>query len=145
LSRNGNQFEDTPEHAGVVQAIWRDKFGASDFDYFVDVSARHQSKRFLEDDNAAWVESFWLADLRVGLEGDNWSVIGFVDNITDDDTIRNGSTGPGNATANFRLGQVIGLPGGPIAAPLIPTLTFANLPDPRTYGVRVAYTFNSSK
>ncbi len=141
LSRNGNRFEDTPEHAGVIQATWRDRFASSEFDWFVDIAARHQSKRFLEDDNVTWVEAYWLADLRLGLEGDKWSLIGFVDNLLDDDTIRNGSTGPGNANANFRLGQVIGLPGPPIAAPLIPTLNFANLPDPRTYGVRFTYTF----
>lgn len=150
VSRNGNQFEDTPEHALVAQATWRDRFGDSGVEWFADLSARYQSKRFIEDDNVAWVDSYWLADFRFGLEGKHWSAVAFVDNLLNDDTIRNGSTGPGNANANFRFGQLTGATspaaGGispaPVAAPLIPTLTFANLPDPRTYGLRVAYKFS---
>jgi iron complex outermembrane recepter protein len=142
VTRNGNQFEDTPKHAVVAQATWRDQLGATGLEWFADLATRHQSKRFIEDDNAAWVEAYWLADVRFGLESDTWSAVLFVDNVLDDDTIRNGSTGPGNANANFRFGQVIGA-GGPIAAPLIPTLTFANLPDPRTYGLRFSYKFKS--
>lgn len=140
ISRNGNQMEDTPEHAFAGQVTWRDAIGSSGFDYFVDLAGRWQSKRFLEDDNSAWVDAYWLADLRLGVQSDNWTVIGFIDNLFDDDKIKGGGTGPGNANADFRFGQVTGQ-GGPIPAPLIPSMTYANLPDPRTYRLQIGYRF----
>lgn len=140
VTRNGNQMEDTPEHAFAGQITWRDAIGSTGFDYFVDLAGRWQDKRFLEDDNTAWADSYWLADLRLGVQSDNWTVIGFIDNVMDDDTIKGGGTGPGNANADFRFGQVAGQ-GGPIAAPLIPTMVFANLPDPRTYRLQIGYRF----
>ena len=73
----------------------------------------------------------------------------YVDNLLDDDTIRSGGTGPGNALADLRTGVVAG--GGIIPANLrnpvaafglsIPTAVFADLPRPRTIGVRVSYKF----
>lgn len=142
LTRDGNQLEDTPEHSFAAQVGWRDNIGASDWEYFADVSGRYQSKRFLEDDNTIWVDNYWLADLRLGLQSDNWTVIAFVDNLFDDEKIKSGGTGPGNAVADFRFGQVGGV--GLVPSPLIPTNVYANMPDPRTYRVQVGYKFGAN-
>lgn len=146
ISRNGNQLEDTPEHSFAAQLGWRDKLGESDWEYFTDLVGRYQSKRFLEDDNTVWVDNYWLADLRFGLQSDHWTVIAFVDNLFDDDKIKSGGTGPGNALADFRFGQVgnaiAGQPSfGLVPSPLIPTNVYANMPDPRTYRLQLGYKF----
>ena len=77
----------------------------------------------------------------------------FVNNVTDDDKIRSAGSGPANALATIRLAQTIGAVGALVPANLrnpfgaspvglrIPTQVFANMPDPRTVGLRVNYKF----
>lgn len=151
VSRTGNTMEDTPEHAFSAQVGWRQPLASTGFDWFADLTGRYQSKRFLEDDNTIWLDGYWLADARIGVDSDSWTLVGFVDNLFDDDTIKSAGTGPGISSANFRLGQLVapgqtivtgGRVSGIIASPSIPTLVFATLPDPRTYRVQVSYKFN---
>ena len=121
----------------------------SDLDLIVDVDANWEGERFVEDDNTAWLDSYWLANLRVGVESDNWSLIGFVDNIADDRTIRSAGSGPAIYASDFRFGNYLYyptpgsfVPGAIVsAAPSIPTTVFANLPSPRVIGLRMAYKF----
>jgi outer membrane receptor protein involved in Fe transport len=149
VSRTGNKLEDTPENAFAAQVSWRDQM-ANGWEWSADFSTRYQGKRFLEDDNSVWVDSYMITDASLGFSNEKWNILLYADNLFDDDTIRSGGSGPGNPVADFRFGQVlragppIGTPpivGGTIAAPFIPTLIFANLPDPRTVGLRVSYKF----
>ncbi len=150
IDRSGNKLEDAPEHALTVLASLRGNIG-DNWGWLGELQTRYQDERFMEDDNTIILDSFSLTDVRFGFEGDRWSVIAYVDNVFDDDTIKSAGTGPGNAFADFRFGQIVapgvqaGVPGptasGLIPAPMIPTLVFATLPDPRTYGLRMNIKF----
>ena len=149
VSRTGNKFEDTPETAIALNAGYRAPVGANGSSWFIDLDANFTDQRFAEDDNTIWLDSYWLANLRIGIENDRWSALLYADNLLDDDTIRSGGTGPGNAFADVRTGVVAG-PGivpanlrNPVAAfgLAIPTAAFADLPRPRTLGLRVNYKF----
>jgi len=150
INRSGNSMEDVPENAITALATYRSKLD-NGWGIMAELQTRYQDERFAEDDNNIVLDSYSLTDLRFGVEGERWSVIAYVDNVFDDDTIKSAGTGPGNAFADFRFGQIVapgsqaGIPGQPanglIPAPLIPTLVFATLPDPRTYGLRMNIKF----
>ncbi|MCS6946667.1 MAG: hypothetical protein NZM12_03530, partial [Steroidobacteraceae bacterium] len=111
----------------------------------VDLDGNYQSKRFLEDDNTAWLDSYWMANLRVTVERDRWSGTFYVDNLTDDLTIKSGGTGPAVYASDFRLGSYTNPTATVVTrqvfAPSIPTTVFADLPKPRVIGLRLNYRF----
>lgn len=152
ITRNGNHLEDTPETAVALNLGYRVPVGASGNSLFVDVDANWVDERFTEDDNTILLESYYLANLRIGLENEKWSALLYVDNLLDDDKIKSGGTGPGNALADVRQAQVVAqlatptTPANfrsPVAAfgLAIPTAVFADMPNPRTIGVRFNYKF----
>ncbi len=148
LDRSGKQIEDTPELAVAFNVGYRRPLAGGDKTLFVDVDANWSDTRFLEDDNNAFLDSYWTANLRVGVETGSWTGQLYVDNLSDDRTVKSAGTGPAIYAADFRLG-ILGIqpapgltvPGGVIAAPSIPTTTFADLPRPRTVGLRFNYKF----
>ncbi len=152
LDRTGNQIEDTPELAVAFNASYRRPVGANGSVMFVDVDANWQDERFLEDDNNAYLNAYWVANLRVGIETSNWSATAYVDNLSDDRTIKSAGTGPAIYASDFRLGAYNYtvtppfvtppvVPARFVFAPSIPTTTFANLPKARTVGIRFNYKF----
>jgi len=152
VNRTGNKFEDVPETAAALNFSYRKPFGDDSF-WFFDVDTSYAGKRFIEDDNTIWLEAYTNVDLRFGMGNDRWEAVLFVNNATDDDKIRSAGTGPGNALATIRLSQTIGAVGALVPANMrnpfgaspvglrIPTQVFANMPDPRTVGLRVNYKF----
>ena len=56
--------------------------------WFIEGDTQYLSERFVDPDNAQLLDDFWILNLRVGLEADNWEAIVFVDNATDNDTIQ---------------------------------------------------------
>ncbi|MEZ5474794.1 MAG: TonB-dependent receptor [Steroidobacteraceae bacterium] len=152
LSRTGNHLEDTPETSVALNLGYRAPLGDGARHWFVDLDTNWVDKRFAEDDNSIVLDSYALSNLRVGLEGERWSAQLYVDNLLNDDTIKSGGTGPGNAQADLRqavfLGQ-LAIPSTPVnfrnpVPPFglaIPTSVFVDLPDPRTIGVRFNYRF----
>ena len=152
VTRNGNHLEDTPETSVALNLGYRMPLGASGNSLFVDFDANWVDERFAEDDNTIVLESYYLGNLRVGVDNEKWSALLYVDNILDDDKIKSGGTGPGNALADVRQAQVIAqlatptTPANfrqPVAAfgLAIPTAVFADLPKPRTIGLRFNYKF----
>ncbi len=147
VDRTGNNLEDTPEIAAAVNAGWRQPL-ASGTTLFVEADANYQSKRFLEDDNSQWVDSYVLANLRIGLEREQWSATLFIDNVADDRTVKSAGTGPAVASSFFRLGLFqfqpapgVTVPGAFIPGPKFMNNVFADLPRPRTVGLRLNYRF----
>lgn len=142
----GRKLEDTPELSIAGNVGYRRPL-ANGTSFFADVDAKWEDQRFLEDDNIAYLNSYWLANLRLGLEGERWTAVLFVDNIADNRTIRSAGTGPNLPGSDFRLGSFSWFPGpgAPsqilVAAPSIPTTTFVTLPNPRTAGLRFSYKF----
>ena len=123
---SGNRVPKNPEHALNLSALYRAPFGDQGHTWFVEVLGQYRSRRFVSEANRAWMPSYTNYDLQAGLEFDNFSIIGFVTNLTDDDTIR-------SAQRNVDLGRPEGFaPGRGL---------LAYLPEPRTAGVRFIYRF----
>lgn len=125
-SFSGNRVPKNPKHALNLGALYRAPLGDSGNTWFVEIMSQYRSKRYLSEANLAWMPSYTNYDLQVGLEFDRLSVIGFVKNLTNDDTIR-------SAQRNVDLGRPEGFAPG--------RAVIAYLPDPRVAGVRFIYRF----
>ena len=132
LDLSGNQLERAPKHAFVGNFSLTRPFMSSDYDWFTQVNAIYQGKRFQNADNFVKYEPYWLFDLRLGLTSDNVEMLFYVDNVFDDDTLKTGGWGPD-------LGP--GVQGRGFPAALIQLHYFGALPEPRQVGVRLAYRF----
>ena len=130
----GRKLERTPEHAVVLTGNYTRQFANSDFDWFVDFNASWQDERFQSEDNFVKFDDFWLVDARLGITGDTWEAIAYVDNVFDDDTVRTGGSGPDFGQQVTETGFLAGFG---------ISHWFANLPDPRTFGVRATYRFGA--
>lgn len=102
----------------------------NNLDGFAEIFGSYQSKRYIDDGNLAYLPSYSIWNLSVGVSDDDWRAIVYVDNLLDDDTIRSGI---GNTDYGL-LPDYTGTGGLPKAANLI-------LPQPRTVGLRLSYSF----
>lgn len=129
---SGRKLERTPDNAVVLTANFTRQFFKQDFDWFLDTNAIWQDERYASEDNFSTFDSYWLVDSRLGLTSEQWEIIGYVDNVFDDDTVLTGGTGPDFSNQVTELGFTAGFG---------VSHWFANLPDPRTVGVRASYRF----
>ena len=128
----GNKLERTPENAFVFTGNFTRQFFGQDFDWFVEANGTWQDERFLEDNNFIIFDSYWLWDARLGLQGEQWDAILYVENLTDNDTLITGGSGPDfgeqvtytGFTAGFGISHF-----------------FGTLPRPRTIGLRATFRF----
>ncbi|NKI34874.1 TonB-dependent receptor [Wenzhouxiangella sp. XN79A] len=125
---SGNAVAKSPKHAVNAGALYRGSLNDRGDTWFVELNAQYRSKRYVSEANRAWMPSYTNYDLQAGLEFDRFSVVGFVSNLTDDDTIR-------TAQRNVDPGRPEGFaPGRAI---------IAYLPEPRVAGVRFIYRFGT--
>lgn len=150
VDRTGRKFEDTPETAAAFNLSYRRPLGSGGRYWFADADYNYVGERYMEDDNSVWLEAYSNINLRIGLGGDGWAATLFIDNATDDDKIKSAGSTPANTFADARTAVRIGSAGALPAnlrnpvAPFGLAITsgmFAELPQPRTVGVRVAYQF----
>ncbi len=132
LDLSGNQLERAPKHAFVGNFSLTRPFMSSGFDWFTQVTAIYQGKRFHNADNFVRYEPYWLFDLRLGLIGDDAEILFYVDNVFDDDTLKTGGWGPDFGP---------GIRGRGFPAGLVQLHYFGALPEPRQVGVRLIYRF----
>jgi outer membrane receptor protein involved in Fe transport len=128
----GNQLERTPEHALSLGASLRRPLLDSGLDFLGELDANWTDKRYLDQDNGTYFDSYWNLDLRVGLVHPQYEFIAYVDNLLDDDTIRSGGSGPDFARQVAETGFTAGLGVSHF---------FGTLPDPRIVGIRANYKF----
>ena len=124
----GNRVPKNPKHAVNVGALYRAPLGDSNNTWFVELNGLYRSKRYLSEANLAWMPSYTNFDLHAGLEFDRFSVIGYITNLTDDDTIQ-------TAQRNVDPGRPEGFAPGRAA--------IAYLPEPRVAGIRFIYRFEN--
>ncbi len=94
------------------------------WDGFARFDVRYETKQYQASPNNLnfnWIGNRTVANLRTGIENDNWRVTFFVNNLTNDDT-------PDSAAYNVRLNDFNGV--------MNPFLT-----NKRTYGLTVAYRY----
>ena len=82
----GNQFPSVSKHAGNVGLEFVNQFMTTAFDFFGRADAVFRGKRFIENSNTGFIGRQMTVNLRVGLQKENFSVQGFCNNLTDDDT-----------------------------------------------------------
>jgi outer membrane receptor protein involved in Fe transport len=127
---NGKEVERVPKHSLVGIARYSSAV-TSRFNWFVDLQTSFRDERFSNPNNLLKFDSYWLSELRVGLSGDDWQVVAYVDNLFDDDTIRHGF----NTGGDLRNFSIEG------ATFVLPDSAQYYLPSPRTFGIRAAYRF----
>lgn len=133
VDKSGHKLEFAPTHSLTFNALFKQDIGG-DMTWVSELSIQAQSKRYLDDDQRSYLQGFWSADLRTGVESETWSVIAYVDNVLNDDTIKGGL-----ANTDFPNLSAIIVP-GPFTL-VLPSNFTANLPDKRQFGVRASYRF----
>ncbi len=125
LNLAGNQLERAPRGAATATLTYTHPI-ADGSSVVAELAAQYQGKRYFDQYNAQFFDSFVNTDARVTWEHDNWSVTAYVDNLFDDDTIRSG----------FTQGDFFGLFSSPGSRSYVVTP-----PDPVRGGLRASYRF----
>jgi outer membrane receptor protein involved in Fe transport len=115
----GHQFPLSARHTASVTADWRRPFGAT-FEWFVNADANYVSRRAVQVHNLAWVPAATVANARIGLSADAWTVAAYAKNLTNEDA-------PPNATRWLQYPYATFL-GSPLRAGLPATGRSYNLP-----------------
>ncbi len=140
----GNEIEDVPTHQLFAGLSWRSGL-ANGMELMVDIDVQYQGSRWMDEWNMVELESYMLADLRVGLSRDSWTIMAYVENLFDDDTMRSGVSAPDFGAIGFVSGFVppprVPPPGRFFFTLLFPNALTLYYPDPREFGVRASYSF----
>ena len=119
LIKDGNQPADLPEHQFNLNGNYTASL-TGNWDWFVDLSARYTSERFVSSANVATQPEYWRVDGQLGVRSESLRAALYVDNLLDDDTVTDG-----NLYVDFFNGFA---PSG-----------FGYRPIPLTVGLRVSY------
>ncbi|MBB5210156.1 TonB-dependent receptor [Microbulbifer hydrolyticus] len=122
----GKQFINSPEDSAMLSIRYDGNF-ASGAGYFTELIGSYESKRYLDLGNNAYLPEYWLVDFQGGVSFDKLDVIFYVNNLLDDDKVKNG-------VRNVNFGF---MPMGRFT----PQTMDLMLPDPRTAGLRLSYNF----
>ena len=144
IDLTGREVEDIPRHALFAGFSWRSEM-ANGAEFMVDLDVQYQGSRWETEWNLVEFESYMLADLRVGVSRGPWSVMAYVENLLNDDTIRSGLSAPDFAAIGAVMGFVppprVPPPGRYFFTLLFPNAMTLYYPDPREVGIRASYTF----
>jgi outer membrane receptor protein involved in Fe transport len=132
LDLSGNALERQAKNAFSGNFGYVRPLPGSTTEWFLEGDAVYSGKRYLDQDNFVYWDSYWLFNFRTGMQTDRWDVTVFLDNAFDDDTIRTGGSGPDFGLQTPRLGFTAGFGTNGF---------FGIFPDPRTVGVRTNFRF----
>ncbi|WP_409018998.1 TonB-dependent receptor [Brevundimonas vesicularis] len=129
---SGHELEKAPRHSLVASfgytaplRVW------PGVEWLIEADTTYQSARHVDQSNSRTLQAYSLTNLRLGVTTDRFELIGYVDNLFDDDTIR---------SADVKTGDVDRL----LFTPALNASTQAvlvTLPDPRRFGVRLNVRF----
>ena len=141
IDLTGNEIEDVPQHQLFAGISWRSAM-ANGGEFMVDLDVQYQGSRYEAEWNLLEIESYMLADLRLGVSRGSWTLMAYVNNLFDDDTMRSALSAPDFAGIGVVIWPGRFSPrGGPVFTQLFPNSTNIYYPDPREFGVRASYTF----
>jgi iron complex outermembrane receptor protein len=86
----GNEVPRSPRHQFGASVNWRQPV-SDQLEFVARVDANYRSKSFVQVDNLQWVGDRTLANVRLGLESDRWTLTAWVENLFDDDTLVGGT------------------------------------------------------
>ena len=130
ISLDGNSLEDIPDHSVVALAGYYPPlsvFDAPGLNGLLEADVEYQSSRYTEEFNDREVASFTLVNARIGVQSERWDALLYVNNVFDDDTIKNWSSSTGLVATSERTDPTI---------TAFPAEGFAIAPPPRTWGIR---------
>lgn len=133
LDRSGHTLERTAKHSLVLSASYTAPL-TDEISWLIETDLQSQSKRFDTADNILTLPSYTLVDLRVGLTGENWDVIAFVDNVFEDDTVKIAFNATDFDTINLAFFP-------PPFTFILTNALHATLPNKRQAGIRIGYNF----
>ncbi|MDJ0927088.1 MAG: TonB-dependent receptor [Gammaproteobacteria bacterium] len=126
---SGNDVAGVPDHAFAFLGRYERQFpGRNNLNWFAQMTGNYQGERFADISNLVVLDSYWLANLQLGLESEAWSLVAYAENLFDDDTIR---------YAQEFIDQQDGFVFGSGFA--FPVAYYAYLPQPRTVGLRFLF------
>ncbi|MGN6691939.1 MAG: TonB-dependent receptor [Sphingopyxis sp.] len=79
----GNRMPLVPKHSASASIRFEQPVAGS-ASAFIDLSGRYRSSRYARFDNRVLLDNKFVADAQVGLKGDDWTALIFVDNIFND-------------------------------------------------------------
>lgn len=133
---SGNELEFAPENSLVAGASYRRPL-VGETDWFVEGDVTYQDERWTSQANVVELDDYTLFDMRAGVTNDRWDIIGYVDNVFDDDTIK-------STFANtYNAGIVVAFAPPPFTF-VLPLNQTPIKPDGRSYGIRVGYRFGGA-
>jgi outer membrane receptor protein involved in Fe transport len=146
MSFNGNELERAPKNALLANLNYTNNLFDTGMEWYGEANYRYQDERYMEAFNIVKFDAYSLTDLRFGIMADVWDLQFYLTNVFDDDTVISGGPNPGIPTGSFGFG--FSLPpqigqGGPgiNAGPRLPSDIYANLPNPRVFGVTAKFRF----
>ena len=104
----GNRMPLVPKHS-VSGSVRYEQPVADTASAFIDLSGRYRSSRYARFDNRVLLDGKFVADAQVGLKGDDWTALLFVENIFNDLT-PDFSRYWGNFNPSQPNGEFIGAP-----------------------------------
>ncbi len=117
----GNRLERTPKHSITGSARYNVPLGNRQ-NLFAEGDVRYTSNRATDEFNVRFIPAFTTVNVRVGLETPKYSLLAYLDNAFDSDTIQ-GAVGVGDQNKPGNLALIL------------------QLPDRRHFGVRASYKF----
>lgn len=131
-SATGKRVPRVPEHQLVTLARYEWNVGASGNRLWVGGDVQYVTKRYIDPYNNMYLPDYTLANAQLGFEADAWSLQFYVDNVFDDDKIKSAGTNSGFGFFDLRTND-------------LPRIAALHAPDPRMYGIRVAYRFGGTR
>lgn len=133
----GRKLENAPEHSLVLRSGYTapakglSAMMSDDVSWLIELDGRFQDERFLDAANRKWLDSYWLANFRIGLTAESWEVLLYIDNLFDDRTVKTAQA-QGSGVDKQRTN-----PRSTVSSDLVQV----TMPDPRTYGLRATFNF----
>jgi iron complex outermembrane receptor protein len=133
IDRSGNALERTAKHSLVLGAGYSAPV-TSDINWLIEADLTSSSKRFESSNNILILPSYTLVDFRLGLTGENWDLIGYANNVFNDDTVQIAFNSVDFSTVNLAFFP-------PPTTFILTNALQATLPNKRQVGVRMSYSF----
>lgn len=143
VSYDGNELERAPKHSFVGNVSYSRLFGDT-LEGIAELGMQWKDKQYIEYTNESWLGDYWNFDLRFGVRSDRWEVLGYVENLLDDDAVRSTSSQPGLGCC-FVLGVATDIPTAQLGSlgstAEVPNARAAFLTPPRVFGLRANWKF----
>lgn len=126
-----NDLEYAPDNAFTGTLSYRHPL-RGELDWYAEIDGSWTDERYADQANTVKFDSCWLSNLRLGLVSERWDIVGYINNLFDDDTIKTGFTSIDPRYIAFDPATFFG--------PVLPNGARLLQPDERSFGARISTT-----